>query len=357
MEDIAADGAAADSADSLDNEAALVGANQLAVRQAAADQNVGGDMISPNAAKVAVGGATSSHTLQDEPSAFGPVESAPVAESGRGPFIEEGQPSSAPFESPCKTSGQVESYATPEGSVAAEQRPLAAEQASVAAEHASVASVASVAAQPPQPPLEAAGDAALHLVDAHENGSGSSQNSPFRPYATRHSPHIKYHRMYLFIGTRSCPDDCAVDHLHLPRKLVLSASEAQRCDGITLGRGAANSLQLDSLRLPGMVSRMHCRFRCDAATRVWTVEDLGGKNMTAINCERLVPTEASPTHSFFLPFFPHMSHPISPFVTAMILFRCRQPPRALRNGDLLCIGRWRGAYRSEVCYRVVFGST
>ena len=194
--------------------------------------------------------------------------------------------------------------------------------------------------------------------------------------------------MYLFIGTRSCPDDCAVDHLHLPRKLVLSASEAQRCDGITLGRGAANSLQLDSLRLPGyiypfspyvtphsphisecnsiffdslrlpgMVSRMHCRFRCDAATRVWTVEDLGGKNMTAINCERLVPTEASPTHSFFLPFFPHMSHPISPFVTAMILFRCRQPPRALRNGDLLCIGRWRGAYRSEVCYRVVFGST
>ena len=184
MEDIAADGAAADSADSLDNEAALVGANQLAVRQAAADQNVGGDRISPNAAKVAVDGATSSHTLLDEPSAFGPAESAPVAESGRGPFIEEGQPSSAPFESPCKTSGQVESYATPEGSVAAEQRPPAAEQASVAAEHASVASVAA------QPPLEAAGDAALHLVDAHENGSGSSQNSPFRPYATPHSPHI-----------------------------------------------------------------------------------------------------------------------------------------------------------------------
>ena len=65
----------------------------------------------------------------------------------------------------------------------AEQCPVAPVQASVAAEQASVASVAA------QPPLEAAGDAALHLVDAHENGSGSSQKTPFRPYVTLHSPH------------------------------------------------------------------------------------------------------------------------------------------------------------------------
>ena len=148
-----------------------------------------------------------------------------------------------------------------------------------------------------------------------------------------------------------------MDHIHLPRQLVLSASEGQRSKGITLGRLATSRLQLDSLLRPGMVSREHCRFRYDAATRVWTVEDLSSENGTAINNKRLVPTEASPTHSFFPPFFPYMLHPISPFVTAMNLFRSRQPPRALRNDDLLSIGRWWGQYNSKVCYRAVFGSS
>ena len=91
-----------------------------------------------------------------------------------------------------------------------------------------------------------------------------------------------------------------MDHIHLPRQLVLSASEGQRSKGITLGRLATSRLQLDSLLRPGMVSREHCRFRYDAATRVWTVEDLSSENGTAINNKRLVPTEAK-SHTFILP--------------------------------------------------------
>lgn len=79
------------------------------------------------------------------------------------------------------------------------------------------------------------------------------------------------------------------------------------------------SRRLDSLRFEGMVSREHCRFRFDHAERLWTVEDMGSQNMTYVNRR---------------PVFPD------------------GPPTVLKDGDVLCVGRWRGQYISDVCYRV-----
>ena len=90
-------------------------------------------------------------------------------------------------------------------------------------------------------------------------------------------------------GMPGCPPDCTRGHAHLPRTIFLPHEDSEP---LTLGRGDACGIRLDSPKFLTMVSRVHCRFTCkraasDEVEPAWHLEDLGSTNGTAVNGARL----------------------------------------------------------------------
>ena len=122
------------------------------------------------------------------------------------------------------------------------------------------------------------------------------------------------HALRLAAAAAGCAPGCEVDHLHVPQLIALPGGDGGA--RIVLGRGVGCSVQLDSLLHPQMVSREHCALSRAADGR-WWLEELGSRNGTSINTQRL---------------------------------RRRQPRAVLWPGDVVWLGCTEGACTSEVCY-------
>ena len=128
------------------------------------------------------------------------------------------------------------------------------------------------------------------------------------------APAAASHALRLAAAAAGCAHGCEVDHLHVPQLIALPCGDGGA--RIVLGRGIECSVQLDSLLHPQMVSREHCALSRAADGR-WWLEELGSRNGTSINTQRL---------------------------------RRRQPRAALWPGDVVWLGCSEGACTSEVCY-------